>query len=64
MKKIKVKNHTHLVRDENSNAIVNTNISSYRKRIAKLKRNQEKQDEINDLKNQIEELKSIINSLV
>jgi hypothetical protein len=65
MKKVqKVQNHTHLVRDENSQAIVNTNLTSYRKRLAKIKRNQQKQDEIEDLKSQILELKSIINSLI
>jgi prefoldin subunit 5 len=64
MKKIKVKNHTHLVRDDNSQAIVNTNLSSYRQRIAKIKRNRKNQDEITELKNQIEELKSIINNLI
>lgn len=64
MKKIKVKDHTYLVRDENSNAIVNTNLTSYRRRLVKLKKNKEKQDEISDLKNQIQELKSIINNLI
>jgi hypothetical protein len=53
MNKVKVENYTHLFRDENSKAIVNTNISSYRKRLMKVKKNKEMKNEIDDLKLQI-----------
>lgn len=71
MKKIPVKNSKHLYRDEDSNAIVNTNFEEYNNYISiRNKRENDKnkitsiQNEINDMKSDLEEIKSLLKSIV
>tara|TARA_R100001015_G_C4603090_1_gene158068 strand:+ start:410 stop:631 length:222 start_codon:yes stop_codon:yes gene_type:complete len=71
MSYIKVKNSNHLVRDTESNCIINTNKSEYQQYLA---RKQQKQNEvskvenierdISTLRNEITEIKDMLRSLV
>ena len=71
MSYIKVKNSNHLVRDTESNCIINTNKSEYQQYLA---RKQQKQNEvskvenierdISTLRNEITEIKDLLRSLV
>ena len=71
MSYIKVKNNNHLVRDTESNCIINTNKSEYQQYLA---RKQQKQNEvskvenierdISTLRNEITEIKDMLRSLV
>ena len=64
MSYIKVEGHRDLVRDNNNGAILNINkdeISAARKR--KLERKQ-KEQEIVDLKNEVGEIKNMLNKLI
>ena len=68
---IKVEGHTHLIRDVNSNAIVNTNKSEYQLYLQRRKNREKQSDElrsavkeINNLKNEIREIKNLIKEIV
>ena len=70
-KYIKVENDKDLVRDANSGAIINRNVSefeAYKKRKLKMQENQDKvRDacrEINNLKQELYEIKDLIKKLV
>ena len=65
----KVKEDEHLIRDNNSNALINTNLNEYRNYI-ELKKVKEKENmriekiesEINILKNDLNEIKNLLRS--
>tara|TARA_Y100001938_G_C7890074_1_gene329375 strand:+ start:53 stop:253 length:201 start_codon:yes stop_codon:yes gene_type:complete len=61
---IPVKGHKHLFRDERSGAIVNTDTQGYLqyKKLQELKNNQE--SEIQRLRNEVDELKSLLTELI
>ena len=68
---IKVEGHTHLVRDVNSNAIINTNTSEYQLYMKRVKVREKQSDqlrgavkEINNLKKDIREIKELIKEIV
>ena len=68
---LKVEGHTHLVRDVNSNAIINTNQSEYQLYMKRVKVREKQSDElrgavkeINNLKNELLEIKQMINEIV
>ena len=71
MSYIKVKNNNHLVRDTESNCIINTNKSEYQQYLA---RKQQKQNEVSKVENierdistlrdEITEIKDMLRSLV
>ena len=68
---LKVDGHTHLVRDVNSNAIVNTNVSEYQLYMKRIKVREKQSDElrnavkeINNLKNEIREIKNLVKEIV
>ena len=68
---LKVEGHTSLVRDTNSNAIVNTNVSEYQIYMQRV-RNRNKQGdeirsavkEINTLKAELREIKNLLKEIV
>tara|TARA_B100000212_G_C27309737_1_gene505181 strand:+ start:382 stop:606 length:225 start_codon:yes stop_codon:yes gene_type:complete len=69
--KLKVEGHTHLVRDANSKAIVNTNVSEYQLYMARRQARKSQADqiksacrEINTLKTELREIKNLITELV
>ena len=68
---LKVEGHTSLVRDTESNAIVNTNVSEYQLYMKRIKVREKQSDElrgavkeINNLKKDIREIKELIKEIV
>ena len=61
---IPVKGHKHLFRDERSGAIINTDTQGYLqyKKLQERKNNQE--SEIQRLRNEVDELKSVLTELI
>ena len=60
---IPVKGHQSLFRDEKSNAIVNTDKTAYQSYMNTKRVNSDKQAELDEMKKEIEELKTMLNSL-
>jgi|TARA_B110000483_G_scaffold118209_1_gene142831 hypothetical protein len=70
MLRVKVEGYNSLVRDVNSNAIVNTNTSEYSVYLARVKARQKNGDdyrhavkEINSLKEELREIKSLLKGI-
>ena len=68
---IKVEGHTHLVRDVNSNAIINTNKTDYQLYMQRVKVRERQGDklrgavkEINNLKQELREIKELVKKIV
>jgi len=62
-KMIPVEGHKNLYRDEQTNAILNNDDVAYRNYIAARKRNNDKQAEIDSMRKELDELKSLLNDL-
>tara|TARA_A100001011_G_scaffold388480_1_gene468162 strand:+ start:245 stop:484 length:240 start_codon:yes stop_codon:yes gene_type:complete len=69
--RMKVDGHQHLVRDSHSNAIINTNVTEYQVYMKRIKAREQHGDEIrtavkdiNNLKAELREIKSLIKELV
>ena len=60
---IPVEGHKDLFRDEHTNAIVNQDTLAYENYIALRNKNKSKQQQLDDMKLEIEELKSLLNDL-
>ena len=60
---IQVEGHKNLFRDENTNAIVNTDTIAYENYMNTKRINSDKQAELDTMKNEIETLKSMLNDL-
>ena len=68
---IKVEGHTHLVRDVNSNAIINTNKTDYQLYMQRVKVRERQGDklrcavkEIDNLKKELREIKELVKKIV
>ena len=68
---IKVQGHTNLVRDSQTNSIINTNMSEYEGYLARKKaKNQEVskienlEHDVDGIKNDLNEIKSLLRSLI
>lgn len=57
---IKVQGHSNLYRDEDSGAIVNTDGNAYNQYVNSLNNRRKHKEEIADLKNEINEIKSLL----
>ena len=69
--RLKVEGHEHLVRDNNSGAIVNTNVTEYQIYMKRIKSREQHGDQIrtavkdiNNLKTELREIKNLIKELV
>ena len=60
---IPVEGYKNLFRDENTNAIINTDESAYNDYMNSRRINSDKQAELDAMKNEIETLKSMLNDL-
>tara|TARA_Y200000002_G_C22612051_1_gene634258 strand:+ start:177 stop:380 length:204 start_codon:yes stop_codon:yes gene_type:complete len=60
---IPVEGHKNLFRDEKTNAIVNNDIIAYENYVSMRRKNTDKQAELDDMKKEIETLKSMLNEL-
>ena len=68
---LKVDGYTHLIRDVNSNAIINTNQTEYQLYMKRIKVREKQSDqlrsavkEINNLKSELREIKSLLTKVL
>jgi|TARA_R100001510_G_C7639572_1_gene197291 hypothetical protein len=61
---IKVKGYQNLYRDENSGAIINTDSMAYNQYVNSLEQRDLQKKEISDIKNDIDEIKSLLRNLL
>ena len=61
---IKVEGHSHLVRDEEAHAIINTEVEQYRRTMRRRQIMRTQRDYKNSLKEDMEEIKSLLKGLV
>ena len=69
--KYKIEGHEHLIKDGGSNAIINTNVTEYQLYMARRQNRKSQSDqikgacrEINNLKQELKEIKNMIKELV
>ncbi len=60
---IPVEGHKNLFRDEKTGAIINMDTAGYSTYMSDKRRNSDKQAELNEMKNEIETLKSMLKEL-
>ena len=58
-----VEGHKNLFRDENTNAIINSDVASYNDYMNNLRRNSDKQAEMDAMKEELETLKLMLKEL-
>ena len=58
-----VEGHKNLFRDENTNAIINSDVASYNDYMNNRRRNSDKQAEMDDMKEELETLKLMLKEL-
>ena len=61
---IKVEGHANLVRDEESHAIINTDVEQYRLTMRRRQIMRSQKDEINSLRTEITEIKDLLRELI
>tara|TARA_R100000278_G_scaffold123153_1_gene111573 strand:+ start:5629 stop:5832 length:204 start_codon:yes stop_codon:yes gene_type:complete len=57
---VKVKDHPHLYRDENTGAIINYDTIGYNKRLNKIESQKSHKQELDKMKKDIEEIKDLL----
>ena len=57
---VKVKDHPHLYRDENTGAIINYDMVGYNQRLKKIEKQKSDKRELDEMKKDIEEIKSLL----
>jgi hypothetical protein len=58
--KIKVQDHENYVRDSSTNAIINTDVKSYKQYMKKINAQRQTKEDITDLQNEISEIKELL----
>jgi len=61
---IKVEGHSHLYRDETTGAIINCDDSGYDQYMKSLKYRKNQKEELNNMRKELDELKSLLKILV
>ena len=61
---IKVKGHSNLYRDENTGSIINCDTTNYNQYTNSLVQKDLRKKELNDMKNDIEEIKTLLKELM
>ena len=61
---IKVEGHSHLYRDETTGAIINCDDSGYDQYVKSLNYRKNQKEELNNMKKELDELKSLLKILV
>jgi hypothetical protein len=61
---VKVEGHSHLVRDDSSHGIVNTDIEQYRLTMKRRDVMRNTREEINKLKGDMDEIKNMLSQLI
>ena len=57
---IKVQDHEDYVRDSSTNAIINTDIKSYKQYMTKINAQRQTKEDIKDLQNEMSEIKELL----
>jgi hypothetical protein len=63
MKYLKVKDHNDLVRDVNTHSIINTNVNEYQRYLSMKREKQNESKRMKDVENDLENIKSDINEI-
>jgi hypothetical protein len=58
--KLKVQDHEDYVRDSSTNAIINTDVKSYRQYMKKINTQRQTKEDIRDLQNEMSEIKELL----
>lgn len=58
--RIKVEDHNDFVRDSSTNAIINTDVKSYRQYMKKINTQRQTKEDIIDLQNEMSEIKELL----
>jgi len=58
--KLKVQDHEDYVRDSSTNAIINTDVKSYRQHMKKINTQRQTKEDIRDLQNEMSEIKELL----
>ena len=61
---IKVKDHPHLYRDEDTGAIINCDTFGYNQRIKRVQNQKKQKEELDNIKKDIQEIKSLLKDLL
>ena len=61
---IKVEGHTHLIRDEESHAIVNTDVEAFKLTMRRREVMRTQRNEINSLKDEMSEIKKLLTNVL
>lgn len=61
---IKVEGHSNLYRDEESGAIINTDSTAYDKYVKSIENSEMKKQELDKIKSDIDEIKSLLKDLI
>ncbi len=61
---IKVKDHPHLYRDEDTGAIVSHDTSGYNQRLASMERQKSQKEELDEMKKDIDEIKTLLKQFI
>ena len=61
--KARVVDHPNLLRDMSTNAVINTNGNEYRRRLERIRATKRKDEEIELLKKQVNDLTELVNKL-
>jgi HAMP domain-containing protein len=64
MKRVNIENRPGLQRDISSGAVINTDNAAYEKALRAKELAKNKQDEINDLKQDVKELKQLMQTII
>jgi len=64
MEKVQIKDNHALKRDMFSKAVINTSVSGYHNRLKQKTLQQEKDNEIEELKSDVQEIKSLLKELL
>ena len=62
--RLTVKENTALERDQTTNAILNNDSAGYKAALMRKKYNKKSAEEINELKNEVSELKDLVKTLI
>jgi len=58
--KLKVQDHENYVRDSSTNAIINTDVKSYKQYMTKINAQRQTKEDITDLQNEMSEIKELL----
>lgn len=63
MKPLKIKGHDYLIRDPETNSIINTNMLEYNEYLARRNSKTEECEKIKNIENEIEDIKNDLNEI-